>query len=81
MFGPLVAAYIQYSIFKMLPPFWLLAPPSGFWPPLLLNPGDGPGRRPINVDGIYANVTLFSSRKILLFWNVCDWLQIICILT
>jgi len=32
---PPVAAYIQYSILKM----W---PPSGFWPPLLLNPGDGP---------------------------------------
>jgi len=27
--------------FKMWPPFWFLAPP-GFWPPLLLNPGDGP---------------------------------------
>ena len=26
-FGPLVAAYIQYSIFKMRPPFWFLAPP------------------------------------------------------
>ena len=26
----------------MWPPFWFLAPPSGFWPPLLLNPGDGP---------------------------------------
>ena len=23
-------------------PFWFLAPPSGFWSPLLLNPGDGP---------------------------------------
>jgi len=34
--GPLVAAYIQYSILKMCPPpFWFLAP-------LLLNPGDGP---------------------------------------
>jgi len=22
-------------------PFWFLAPPSGFWPPLLLNPGEG----------------------------------------
>ena len=35
-FGPPVAAYIQYCILKMCPP------PSGFWPPLLLNPGDGP---------------------------------------
>ena len=34
-FGPLVATYIQYCVLKM----W---PPSGFWPPLLLNPGDGP---------------------------------------
>jgi len=48
-FGPPVAAYIQYCILKMLPPllafgppFWFLAPPSGFWPPLQLNPGDGP---------------------------------------
>jgi len=39
-FGPLVAAYIQYSIFKMWPPFCFLAPPSDFWPPLLLNPGN-----------------------------------------
>ena len=43
-FGPLVAAYIQYSIFKMRPPFWFLAPP-GFCPPLLLYPGDGPAYR------------------------------------
>ena len=35
-FGLLVAAYIQYSILKMCPSFWFLAP-------LLLNPGDGPG--------------------------------------
>jgi len=26
----------------MWPPFWFLAPPSGYWPPLLRNPGDGP---------------------------------------
>ena len=32
-FGPLVAAYIQYCIFKMWPPFWFLAPLSGFCPP------------------------------------------------
>jgi len=28
---------------KCGPPFRFLAPPSGFWPPLLLSPGDGPG--------------------------------------
>ena len=28
---------------KCGPPFWFLPPPSGFWPPLLLHPGDGPG--------------------------------------
>jgi len=37
MFCPLVAAYIQYSIFKMWPPFWFLAP-------LLLYPGNGPAQ-------------------------------------
>ena len=36
-----VATYIQYCILKMWPPFWFLAPP-GFWPPLLLHPGDEP---------------------------------------
>jgi len=36
-FGSPVAAYIQYCILKMRPPFWFLAP-------LLLNPGDGPGQ-------------------------------------
>ena len=36
-FGPLVAAYIQYSIFKMWPPFWFLAHPSGFWPPAAIS--------------------------------------------
>jgi len=35
MFGPSVAAYIQYCILKMCPPFWFLTP-------CLLNPGDGP---------------------------------------
>jgi len=38
-FGPPVATYIQYCILKMWPLFWILAPR----PPLLLNPGDGPG--------------------------------------
>jgi len=41
-FGPPVAAYIQYCILKMWPPFWFMSPPSGFWPSLLLKPGDGP---------------------------------------
>jgi len=27
-FGPPVAAYIQYCILKMWPPFWVLAPPA-----------------------------------------------------
>ena len=40
-FGPPVATYIQYCIFKMWPPL-LFFGPSGFLPPLLLNPGDGP---------------------------------------
>jgi len=30
----------------MWPPFWILAPPSVFWPPLLLHPGDGPAFAP-----------------------------------
>ena len=25
-----------------VPPFWFMAPPSGFWPPLFLNTGDWP---------------------------------------
>jgi len=37
---------IQY-LKNVPPPFWFLAPPFVFWPPiggaLLLNPGDGPG--------------------------------------
>ena len=32
--------------FKNVPPFWFLAPPSGFWLPLLLNPGDEPESTP-----------------------------------
>ena len=40
---PLVAPYIQYRILKMWAPLCFLAPPSCFWPTLLLNPGDGPG--------------------------------------
>ena len=27
---------------KNVPPFWFMAPPSGFYPPLLLNTGDWP---------------------------------------
>jgi len=44
-FGPPVATYIQYCIFKMCPSLLVFGHPSGFWPPLLLNPGDGPGCR------------------------------------
>jgi len=35
----------------------------------------------INFDGSSANVTLFSSRKIVLFWKVFGWLRVICIST
>jgi len=40
-FGPPVAAYIQYCILKMWPPFWFWAPPFGFCPPCcyILAPG------------------------------------------
>jgi len=34
-----------------------------------------------NFDGSSANVTLFSSLKILLVWEVFGWLRVICILT
>jgi len=43
-FGPTVAIYMQYCIFKLWPPLLVFGP--SFWflpPPLLLNPGDGPG--------------------------------------
>jgi len=33
--------------FKNVAPLRFLAPPFGFWPPLLLNPGNGPGRYPL----------------------------------
>ena len=42
-FGPPVAAYIQYCIFKMWPPLLVFGPSFWFLAPLLLNPGDGPG--------------------------------------
>jgi len=32
----------------------------------------------VNFDGSSANVTLFSSRKIFLFWNVFGWLRKSC---
>jgi len=35
----------------------------------------------ITFDGCSAYVTLFSSRKNLLFWKVFDWLRVICIST
>jgi len=57
MFGPPVASYIQYHILKMWPPYWFLASPSGFWPPLLLNPGDGPD---------------FSTRARYIHWTSCS---------
>jgi len=44
-FSPLVAAYIQYCILKMWPPFCFFSPSSGFWHQLLLNLGDGPATR------------------------------------
>ena len=36
---------------------------------------------PINFDESFANVTLFSSRKILPFWKVFGCLRVTCILT
>jgi len=35
----------------------------------------------INFDGSSADVTLFNSLKILLVWEVCGWLRVICILS
>jgi len=35
----------------------------------------------ISFDGSSANVSLFNSRNILLFWNVFSWLRFICFLT
>ena len=64
-FGPLVAAYIQYSILKMWPPFWFLAPPTGFWPPLLLNPGDGPAYRQFIARGHHVGDTWFRFSMLL----------------
>ena len=51
-FGPPVAAYIQYCIIKIWPPFLVLAPLFVFCPPLLLNPGDGPVRV---ADDVFGN--------------------------
>jgi len=40
--------HTSHTVFlKCGPPFWFLAPP-GFWPPLLLYPGDGPGSHHYN---------------------------------
>ena len=52
-----VAAYIQYCILKMWSPFWFLASLFGFWPPLLLNPGDGPACN-MNAKGQTWNVNI-----------------------
>ena len=41
-FGPLVAAYIQHSIFKMWPLLLVFGPSFWFLAPLLLNSGNGP---------------------------------------
>jgi len=41
MFGPLVATYIQYCIFKMWPPLLVFGLSFWFLDPLLVNPGDG----------------------------------------
>ena len=30
------------TVYSKCAPFWFMAPPSGFWPPLLLNTGDWP---------------------------------------
>ena len=35
----------------------------------------------INFNAISSNATLFSSRKIILFWKVLGWLRVICTLT
>jgi len=42
-FGPWLLHTSNTVFLKCGPPFWFLAPPSGFCPPLLLNPGVGPG--------------------------------------
>jgi len=55
---PLVAAYIQYSIKNV-------APPSGFWPLLLLNRGDGPSANKI----LYL-VSFFVNHDILFFLQI-----------
>jgi len=54
-FGPPVVAYIQYCILKMCPP------PSGFWPPLLLNTGDGPARNKEHVINLLSKFLSSSS--------------------
>jgi len=35
----------SYRHVVYLAPLLVFDPPSGFWPPLLLNPGDGPARK------------------------------------
>ena len=55
-FGPLGAAYIQYSILKMCPPFRFLAPPSGSWP----LPAAKSWRRACPSINIYCNQTVNS---------------------
>ena len=44
-------------------PFWFLAPPSGFWPLLLLHPGDGPACTPPK-DDIQVNLIWKNHHKV-----------------
>ena len=74
MFGPPVAAYIQYCILKRCPPLLVLAPP-GFWPLLLLHPDDGLAQYHAQLQYIHAKknkqhfrATMFSS----VFSVLCD---------
>ena len=39
-----------------------VTPPSGFWPPLLLNPGDGPGPHAVELNpGVSGEMPLLNS--------------------
>ena len=62
-FGPPVAAYIQYCIFKMCSPLRFLAPTSGFCPPLLLHPGDGPGLGRIQSVSLGGAISVIFGRE------------------
>jgi len=60
MFGPLVAAYIQYCILKM-------------WPPLLLTPGDGPVLTMEHVSAIAAKTNASSGSFAMLEATTCNY--------